>query len=775
MVERPRLNAVPLPPSRLPLAVRIKRTAFGLTMVVIVTLVAVLLAMTLVDIPDSERRANRSAVNVLGETISTDINNQLLALKDLSQSSLVWTSLSDSAGREAYLRPFLESRARGTQALPMVLLDYRSRLVAGAWPEGLDRTSVQSVVADVIASRTPRVVMTHQEGRSVLWAAYPILYPYTQDAIGAMAGAIDLDGLFRHRVKGLVQDKGVELLRDAEPLVVLHGGEASQALEPLPKVYFPADLGLKTSLPIDGMQVSVRVFTVDNPWLQPILLRLGVASLLALALGSLIWHLAGRQAQRITVRLNALAQACEAISQGHRLSSGPSLPLPAADPGVDEIAVLTRTLRAALTQYEEVNSDLERRVAERTLELVQAKEQAEAANVAKSRFLATMSHELRTPMNGVLGMAQLLQLPDLPHEERQRYAGAILASGQALLSLLNDILDFSRIEAGRLELNPTEVNPQALLEDLRLLFQEAARGKSLQLRSEWLGPPSARYLLDGLRLRQVLLNLINNALKFTEQGGVAVEGREFASEGGQIELEFVVTDTGIGIDPTQQALLFQPFSQVDNSSARQYQGSGLGLSIAHSLVGLFGGEIGVDSQAGQGSRFWFRVKATRLPDVAPAPPTPPTPPTSRSDPDLTTDTPALPRQALSGHVLVVEDHPMNRLLIQSMLTKMGLSVALAEDGQEGLDRIAADPAIDLVLMDLQMPVMDGLTATLELRRREAEAAKGRHLPVIALTANAYEETREECLLSGFDEFLAKPVSMQRLHEALLRCLPSAGS
>ncbi|MBK5914467.1 ATP-binding protein [Rhodocyclus purpureus] len=397
---------------------------------------------------------------------------------------------------------------------------------------------------------------------------------------------------------------------------------------------------------------------------------------------------------------------------------------------------------------------------EQQLQLRRAKEAAEAASVAKSRFLATISHELRTPMNGILGMAQVLLMPGVSEAERANCARTILDSGQTLLGLLNDILDLSKAEANRIELEPTVFDPAALLDEIRRLYGEPAARKKLSIDAAWNGPGGQPYVGDAQRLRQMLANLVNNAIKFTERGAVRIAARELSRDEHGALLEFEVVDTGIGIPADKQSLMFQPFTQVDSSTTRQYGGSGLGLSIVHRLALLMGGEVGVDSRFGQGSRFWFRVRVA-LPDV---------------DAKSTPASPAgpgeafVPRAASSARVLVVEDNAVNRRVVEAMLTRFGLSVCMAEDGRQGFDCLLRGEMPDLVLMDVQMPVMDGYAATRAIRLWEAEHGR-RRLPIVALTADAFEKDRQDCLAAGMDDFLTKPLAIDKLAAVLEKWLP----
>lgn len=456
--------------------------------------------------------------------------------------------------------------------------------------------------------------------------------------------------------------------------------------------------------------------------------------------------------------------------------------------GHDDDALAAQALEAGAQDYlskGQFDSDALRRAVrhaivrhklERKLEL--ATQEAQAANKAKSRFLATMSHEIRTPMNGVLGMAQLLMMPSLPEAERLDYARTILHSGQTLLTLLNDILDLSKVEAGKLELELKAFDPAKLLHDIRLLFAESAANKGLGLTDVWVGH-AQQYLGDAHRLRQMLSNLVGNAIKFTARGEVRIVARELSGVDDATQVEFSVLDTGIGIPREQQGLLFHPFSQADSSTARQFGGSGLGLSIVRSLARLMEGDAGVESTPGKGSRFWFRIRLT--PVVADTARQHAQQAHGAQDAKDAQDTPGMvPNQLplqLRGKVLVVEDNLVNQTVIRALLGSLGLDCVVEENGQAGVDALMRSEAAnrpDLILMDLQMPVLDGFGATIRIRQWEKENGLPR-LPIIALTADAFAEDEQHCIHAGMDDFLAKPIHRDTLATTLQRWLPDPGA
>lgn len=402
-----------------------------------------------------------------------------------------------------------------------------------------------------------------------------------------------------------------------------------------------------------------------------------------------------------------------------------------------EIQKRTEELEAANVELERLNSELQT-----------ARDQAVEASNLKSAFVANISHELRTPLAGVIGLNELLLSSSMAEDQRE-LAESIHDAATSLLVIVNDILDLSKIESGKAELESLPINVSSVIEDITAFLLPAAQRRNLRLISTFDRSIPQFLMGDPTRLRQVLLNLISNSIKFTNSGEVNIKAYIDSQDGDSVTVGFSITDTGIGIAPEERRFLFQPFSQVDSSNTRKYGGTGLGLSICKRFVSLMGGEIGVESEKGKGSTFWFKIPFARaISSVA-----------------TTGKRPKVVVEPIPGNrrVLVVEDNNFIQLLVVKQLNNISVQTVTAKNGQEAVEAVRHEN-FDLILMDCQMPVMDGFDATHAIR--EMESGTDKHHIIIAMTASAMVGDQEKCLALGMDDYLSKPFSIEQLRAKL---------
>lgn len=593
---------------------------------------------------------------------------------------------------------------------------------------------------------------------------------------------------------------------EAEPTETLSEGEAG-------RVTFSGGYArVKVSIPVqDGnpgwLQVRARFGDKHGE-----LVALYGILLLSVLVGSVIVIVIVASAMQgvITEPIDALAEAARRVSESRDYTAR------VPETGRDEVGLFTRTFNEMLDQLQRRDADLkqaqaeledrverrtrelsvananlnreiverkaaerrlaaafdglEAKVVERTQELREAKSAAEAASGAKSRFLAMMSHEIRTPLNGVTGMLHLL-LRDQPAPRQRRWIDMAQAAAETLLRVINDVLDFSKVEAGKLDLRPVPSDVRDTVRKAVGVFASRATEKGLAWEVRIDSRVPVRVMADADRVAQVLSNLVGNAVKFTDSGGVRLEVTLAAASDGHAEVRFEVRDSGPGLSAEDQESLFQPFSQVDNSSTRRHGGTGLGLGICKQLVELMGGRLGVISAIGSGSTFWFEIPLPTVSDTAGV-----EPPKAEAEAEV-------PRAAegrdlarircRNGRVLVAEDNEINQELAQEMIRMCGCECRCVGTGQEAVE-LAAEGGFGLVFMDCMMPGTDGYGATRAIRAAEdARRAGGEitfRIPIVAMTANAMEGDREVCLAAGMDDYLSKPLDPDQVAAMLAKWL-----
>ncbi len=711
-------------------------TAISLGTSILLLLVIALIAFPLFYFQERSNNASRdrSSLERADESTRFRITTLMASIDQLAANSFLVNAFVDSTGREMYLFPTLRDyRAPLGITTELVLLDSNLIVFGRTGADSpITPTEKQSATAALEKGRT-QFKFHEVLGRTRLLMAVPVYYPPASAYEGVLVSSVDVGELLQPVMSGLTPTD----------CLTISLGEQVLWSTPCKASEVATRQSIHSSMASNAEGDTTLTVTLGKTAGSPFRLLTGIAVVYAVlaSLALLLVFAATRYVGRaFTGKLEELAQTANAWA------ADPNSTLGVRWDHADEIGRLMVAFSTLVDKWREIQSSLERRVQRRTEELAGALDQAQASSRAKSEFLAVMSHEIRTPMNGVVGMIQVLESTELSPAQR-RQLEVIRGSSDLLLRVIDDLLDFSKIEAGKFNLDAAPLRVDRLVRDTIAALSPAAAARGIELLLQPMGPELAQAVNgDATRLRQILTNLVHNAIKFTASGGsvrvgVTVQPKEEARQ-----FVFAVCDTGMGIDAAKLRRIFEPFEQADRSTTRKYGGTGLGLAIVKGLIDMMGGRIDVESEPGKGSRFTVELL---LPAAEPAP---------------DADVPASMRTDFAKlRVLVAEDNPTNQIVATAQLNVLGIDqVSIATNGLEAVTAALRSP-FDLILMDIHMPEMDGYEAADTLRR------SGVTTPIVAMTANVLPEDLAAYTAAGMIDFLAKPMDLAQLRQLIQSC------